>query len=440
MKKKAILLLFTLFPGILCAQKEDYNWVLSDHIRLNFNQGDPTVITDIPISEKMISSTSISDKDGNLLFYTNKNYLYNYKHQKIFTSLAMVLRRNQNVVPHPSLDKNYYWINGVGITENKLAIYTVDMNANAGLGAVSESFSLIGNEVPNSFCIARIANSTDYWFIRFFNKKIVVNPLTDKGLGKPVPNDIAIDWSQVEVKVSPDMSKLLVRASDTLYALDINSLTGEFTNLRKIYSCPGVMYFEFSHSGEFVYLATIVLNTGEITISQLSMLNTDNETNFTRTEKKLYHHTSLAINHQLRDIQLASNRKIYLALGDYYLWSIDNADRQYPYCKVDTQSVWLGGSMVQTELPHYFHFSSNFNYQRYCNSVKFNYLGATPSSFLWDFGDGQTSTLKTPTHLFSQSGLYTVSLTVNFANGYQQTTTKEIEIKPKLLNKQIEHR
>ncbi len=36
----------------------------------------------------------------------------------------------------------------------------------------------------------------------------------------------------------------------------------------------------------------------------------------------------------------------------------------------------------------------------------------TGSTFLWDFGDGQTSTEENPTHIYTQSGTYTVSLTV----------------------------
>jgi YD repeat-containing protein len=46
----------------------------------------------------------------------------------------------------------------------------------------------------------------------------------------------------------------------------------------------------------------------------------------------------------------------------------------------------------------------------------------TPSSWLWDFGDGTTTTLRNPTHEYKSAGGYTVSLTVNGAGGPSVTT------------------
>lgn len=41
----------------------------------------------------------------------------------------------------------------------------------------------------------------------------------------------------------------------------------------------------------------------------------------------------------------------------------------------------------------------------------------SPTSWLWDFGDGNTSTQKNPTHAYGKIGGYTVNLTVKNANG-----------------------
>ena len=38
-------------------------------------------------------------------------------------------------------------------------------------------------------------------------------------------------------------------------------------------------------------------------------------------------------------------------------------------------------------------------------------------SFLWDFGDGQTSTEKNPVHVYQNSGVYTVTLTAEGLTG-----------------------
>ena len=41
----------------------------------------------------------------------------------------------------------------------------------------------------------------------------------------------------------------------------------------------------------------------------------------------------------------------------------------------------------------------------------------SPTAWLWNFGDGGTSTLQNPTHIFSNAGTYTVSLTAVNAGG-----------------------
>ncbi|AKB48342.1 cell surface protein [Methanosarcina sp. Kolksee] len=48
----------------------------------------------------------------------------------------------------------------------------------------------------------------------------------------------------------------------------------------------------------------------------------------------------------------------------------------------------------------------------------------SPTSWKWSFGDGKTSTVKTPVHTYSKEGKYTVSLTVKNAAG---TNTKTIK-------------
>jgi PKD repeat protein len=41
----------------------------------------------------------------------------------------------------------------------------------------------------------------------------------------------------------------------------------------------------------------------------------------------------------------------------------------------------------------------------------------TPTSWLWDFGDGSTSTAQDPTHVYAADGIYTVALTASNADG-----------------------
>ena len=59
-------------------------------------------------------------------------------------------------------------------------------------------------------------------------------------------------------------------------------------------------------------------------------------------------------------------------------------------------------------------------------NLKYNFLDATvpsPSAWLWDFGDGNTSAIQNPQHTYAQAGSYTVSLTVTTECGVDSTST-----------------
>jgi PKD repeat protein len=48
--------------------------------------------------------------------------------------------------------------------------------------------------------------------------------------------------------------------------------------------------------------------------------------------------------------------------------------------------------------------------------------GVGPFEFLWEFGDGLTSTLENPTHLYQSAGTFSVTLTVTGADGTASAT------------------
>jgi gliding motility-associated-like protein len=59
-----------------------------------------------------------------------------------------------------------------------------------------------------------------------------------------------------------------------------------------------------------------------------------------------------------------------------------------------------------------------------------NTNGDNISAWLWDFGDGQTSTAANPTHQYGSENLYDVSLTVTSNNGCEHSVTKTTAIYP----------
>jgi len=73
----------------------------------------------------------------------------------------------------------------------------------------------------------------------------------------------------------------------------------------------------------------------------------------------------------------------------------------------DTATVKIYGVIAEANGPYS---TEDLNPIQFDSSGSHGYL--EPLSYLWDFGDGETSTLENPTHIYTQVGEYTVTLTV----------------------------
>ncbi|MCB0396621.1 MAG: PKD domain-containing protein [Flavobacteriales bacterium] len=60
--------------------------------------------------------------------------------------------------------------------------------------------------------------------------------------------------------------------------------------------------------------------------------------------------------------------------------------------------------------------------------VSFTDQSTGASNWLWDFGDGNTSTTASPTHTYSSNGTYTVTLTVDNGAGSSDQTTQQVDV------------
>ncbi|MCH2045115.1 MAG: PKD domain-containing protein [Saprospiraceae bacterium] len=64
------------------------------------------------------------------------------------------------------------------------------------------------------------------------------------------------------------------------------------------------------------------------------------------------------------------------------------------------------------------------------DTVSFTNISTNGIDYNWDFGDGNSSSDDNPTHIYSDTGTYTVVLVVTDSCGYSDTTQQNIVIAP----------
>ena len=137
-------------------------------------------------------------------------------------------------------------------------------------------------------------------------------------------------------------------------------------------------------------------------------------------------------------LQLAIDGKIYRAgykvfSTGFNLSVISNPNNLGNSSNYSHNSVPLGDGHAQLGLPPFVQsiFKFTFDYENTClsDATHFYITSEDPyDTVLWDFGDGQTSTLEEPYHTYSQSGTFTVKLWFTINGITQDPLIKQIKI------------
>lgn len=130
--KLRIISTFLLFySSAIFSQNETDNWFFGENAGINFGNGVTTVLNSGQM-DTPAGCSSISDYDGNLLFYTNGQTVWNRNHQVMTngTNLAGEIENLQSaiIVPKPN-DTSVYYI----FTTRENTNTTVSPNQNPGL-------------------------------------------------------------------------------------------------------------------------------------------------------------------------------------------------------------------------------------------------------------------------------------------------------------------
>ena len=179
--------LFIFYCVSVMAQGEANIWYFGGNAGLNFNNNPPTPLLDLPNGDMFSSEgcSTISDSDGNLLFYTNGEKVWNRIFQIMSNgdNLAGHNSSSQSsaIIPYPGtynfvkkrFDRYFlvtlddYSVDAPVAADKGVRFSEIDMNLDNGLGAVTvnKNSHLFGTTTTEKVCVVPHSNGCDYWVI-----------------------------------------------------------------------------------------------------------------------------------------------------------------------------------------------------------------------------------------------------------------------------------
>ncbi len=424
--KIRIIFFLVLLSQLLFSQGEATNWYFGDYAGIKFNpDGSVTALNDSAMSTPD-GSAVLSDSSGQLLFYTNGVTVYNKNHQLMPNGSGLIGGQESTqaatIVKKPD-SANLYYI----ITVDSDLFYTVglsysvvDMTLNGGLGDVTaEKNIVITGGARNYLSIVKHANNVDYWIITHMQStnSYYVFSLNSSGISNtPIVSTLGLESvlnSEGFLKFSPKGDKLVMTGSygnNYGQLFDFDNTTGLLSNPVVLINGPydGVYGAEFSSNGEVLYLA-----------------GTENVRQFNLTAADIPNSVqTLFVAQTISALQIGPDNKIYIGrAGNDKLCVINNPNQLGVGANITVDNIDLNGHICIGSLPSFnqsFFFTPAIQLDNTCEGDAINFNFSTSQTILsanWDFGDGNTSNAISPTHTYTNSGTFPVSVTINTPSG-----------------------
>ncbi len=315
MMKSYFLYIFMFFCVSIFAQGEANIWYFGVNAGLDFNTNPPTPLLDLPTTEVFSSEgcSSISDSNGNLLFYTNGEKVWNKNYQLMLNGDELSGHNSSTqssaIIPYPGtynfsenrFDKYFlvtldqYIVQAPNTTGKGICYSEIDMTMDNGLGAVTlnKNIHLFGTTTTEKVCVVPHSNGCDYWVICKVvdSTDFYVYHISSSGFNTtPIisTTSFLVDARPGQMKVSPN-NKLLsyvVPSSSSfagLYVFDFDNSTGLITekfadttnenqygtsfspNSNVLYKCAGNRLYQYdvtkTTNGDFIASKTTFIST-----------------------------------------------------------------------------------------------------------------------------------------------------------------------------------
>ena len=434
-------------------QKESYNWYFGNQAGLSFSSSPVTVLTNGMLNSYE-SCSSISDINGNLLFYTDGITVWNRLHLTMANGNLLLGDSSSSqsglIVKQPGNSSQYYIFSlddWAGVDGLRYSV--VNMSLAAGNGSVTSKNVAVYTPSTEKITAARHCNGTDVWIIthEWNNDNFRAYLLTSSGLStSPVISSVGpVHNGQIYttvgcLKASPSSKKLGMATywnSIGIELYDFDNTTGTVSNPLQLSSDNFAYGAEFSPDGSKFYGA--FTDAGNQLILQWDLCAGNNSAILASeyTVGSIY----------CGQMQRAPNGKIYVSTyGQSSLSVINNPNAAGASCGFAAFSQPLGGATSKSGLPQ-LAFSRTppppFTYTASCGQAGFTSPPAASSvsscamstftlmNLNWNFGDpnsgaSNTSTLSNPSHTFTGPGPFSVQLVFNYSCGGGSDTLRQV--------------
>ncbi|WP_100610937.1 T9SS type B sorting domain-containing protein [Confluentibacter lentus] len=439
---KFTLLLLVLFGSLTSfSQNEANNWYFGENAGLDFNDGLVNVLADGAMVTPAGCST-ISDTDGNLLFYTNGQTVWNRNHEIMQngTNLAGDINGVQSslIVPKPNDPDTYFIFCTRSVPSTNPILTTgfffseVKFSNTNPLGSVTiKNIRLIHNSSERVSAIHHADSIKVITFASdsanapkdtFFIFKVSENGVDRTPIKSKQKELVSLGGA---IKISPNGEKIAIAdfGGNYIYLYDYNISNSTIAynstiNPNTPFSRANPYGLEFSQDSKLLYFTASGL------LFKYDFNNND----------RMYEKEFLSRYSGYGDLQLATNGKIYIATSANRLSVINDPEDLVGNSGFENLSVGLNPHASLKGLPN---FVTSFLRNRIitenkCYNEPFEFTTDTYApldSILWEFGDGSTSTDFEPTHQYTASGTYMVKATINF-NNQTNEVFKEVEAYP----------
>lgn len=425
-------------------------------VSLDFNF-DPPVVKIFPkLSVVNFSSdecvASISDTEGNLLFYTNGLGVYNRKYKPMPNNEGLMGNDGNGtttqmvIVPWPK-DPFRYYIFTPKYAGRDFVYSLIDMRLDNGDGGVVFENKFLFSSTTEKVCVVKHSSGEALWLIThsYGSNEFNVYLIDENGINvTPVKSAVGVSHSGDRsscagyMKPSHDGNRIVCAVGgqlDVLEIFDFNKTTGEVSNPVRLSdtSTPGKYGVEFSPDNSRLYLSCVDRGSGG-RLYQFDLL--------AGTTEQIANSVTLIStrNNTAASLQLAPDGKIYHigVIGAKYLDVIENPNGLGLQCNLSRDKIDLFGEYVRLGLPDmiYNTVEPEIFYKNYCEGqeISFELIKIKDyASISWDFGDADSgdenfSDARSPVHTYKRPGDYRAAIKVTFSDGSVFNYTQPISI------------